>query len=115
MSFLASAVITARVDPLLLRQAVTNSPTNLLVWLSDALLALQSIRADAFIDADTGEQVAVVDITALGDTIGLEAKWRAPLADYVAWRAFQEDQQSGHHKEDAAEAWARFVAQCKIL
>jgi len=114
MSFLASAIITDRVTPLMTRQNVTLTPANLLLWLSDGLLALRSMQPRAFINAE-GEPVDYEDVTALTQSIDLDAKWRIPLTDYVCWRAFQEDGQNGRHVQDAGRSFDAFIKMAQAL
>jgi hypothetical protein len=114
MSFTAAEIITSRVTPLLANQNVTLTPANLLLWLSDALLELRSIRPSAFIN-EAGECVEYADVTALTQTIDLDAKWRGVLTDYVLWRCFQEDGQSGKHTLDAKRSFDSFLARAQVL
>lgn len=114
MSFLASDVITTRVTPLLARQGVDMSPTNALVWLSDGLIELRAMNPRSFIDTNN-EMVEYAEVTALDQSIPLDVRWRAVLTDYVMWRCFQEDAQSGKHAADAENSLKAFLARAKTL
>lgn len=84
MSFTAQEVIDQARD--LWRENTTGdvlSNTQCYKWINAAIRAVRTQRPDARFDNDTGDAVAMVPVTGVGDSIALDTKFLMPCAYYL--------------------------------
>lgn len=113
MSIVASEIIN-RAKAIWREAAADNilSSANCLLFLSDGLIELRSVRPDVKFDSDLG-YVEHSDVTATSSVISLDAKFRPCLVDYLVGRGFQADANLENHENRANRHMADFVAKAK--
>lgn len=115
MSFTAQSVIDrARI---IWKEAATNerlSDPQCLVILTDGVNNVRSVRSEAQID-DFGNITTAADLTSVGESIVLDAKFRPALGYYLAAHGFFRDSDSQNHGERAATNLALFEKELKTV
>ena len=115
MSFTAQSLITrAR---LVWKESVSGdilSDANCLLWISDALLELRSIRQETRFDANLDE-VPLADLSAVGETVPVDDKFRPVLVDYLVARGFMGDADSQNHDARANAHFNLFYTRAKVV
>lgn len=76
----------------------------LIRWLNDGVLLITEMRPESLL---TGPYTlgTLTDVSAIGDTISIDDRYRESLVDYVVARAFAQDAQD---KQDLARANSHF-------
>ena len=113
MSIIASNVID-RAKAIWREAAADNilSPDNCLLFLSDGLLELRSVRPEMQVDSNLN-LIEHVDVTGTTQSIPIDAKFRPCLVDYLTGRGFQADANLENHEARATRHMDDFVAKAK--
>jgi hypothetical protein len=112
MSILASDVIN-RAKAIWTEAAADNilSAANTLLFLSDGVLELRSLRPETAFSG--GVHAEHVDVTATGQSIPVDVKFRPALVDYLTGRGFQADANLENHENRANRHLADWVTKAK--
>lgn len=113
MSIVASSVIN-RAKAIWREAAADNilSEPNCLLFLSDGLIELRSLRPETQLNSN-GEYADAVDVTGTTDSIDMDVKFRPCLVDYLVGRGFQADANLENHEARANRHLADFVTKAK--
>lgn len=113
MSILASDVIN-RAKAIWREAAADNILTapNILLFLSDGILELRSVRPDIKRDSEFNS-VDYADVSGTTQSLPYDVKFRPALVDYLVGRGFQADANLENHDARANAHMAAFVAKAK--
>ena len=88
---------------------------NCLLWLSDGILELRSLRPESTrFDANLNA-VDFAELTTVGQSIPIEEKFRPVLADYLIARGFMGDADSQNHEDRANNHFKLFYDRAKVV
>ena len=112
MSIIASDIIN-RAKAIWTDAAADNilSAANSLLFLSDGVLELRSIRPETQFDSDV--HYDHVDVTTVGQVIKVDVKFRPALVDYLTGRGFQADANLENHDSRANAHMTAFEKKAK--
>jgi len=112
MSILASDIIN-RAKAIWTEAAAPNilSDPNTLLFLSDGVLELRSLRPETAFSG--GVHAEHVDVTVTSQSIPVDVRFRPCLVDYLTGRGFQADANLENHEARANRHMADFVTKAK--
>lgn len=90
------------------------SNPNCLLWMSDAIIEMRSIRPEAQVD-DNGNLIDYADVTDASTVLQYDVKYRPVLVDYLIARGFMGDSDSQNHEERANAHFKLFYDRIKVV
>ena len=116
MSFSAQSVISrAR---LVWKESASGdilSDANCLLWLSDGILEMRSLRPESLRFTDDLEPVDFAEVSTVNYSIPIDVKFRSVLVDYLIARGFMGDADSQNHDARANAHFKLFYDRIKVV